>query len=67
MQNPDDSLPESDSPALFMIRRIPAITLSANVMQGDIGQALEAGLLEYIAEPIDIPEFIKTIKKLVRK
>ena len=42
---------------------IPILAVSANAMPGDIEKGREAGFNEYITKPINIRNFISTVKK----
>jgi len=39
----------------------PVIAISANAMQSDIQQAMDAGFKDYITKPIDVPRFMKVL------
>lgn len=68
----DMSLPEMDgwtvartlrgSPEL---KHLLVIALTAHAMEGDRAKALEAGCDEFMTKPIDVPNFIPTIRRLL--
>jgi CheY-like chemotaxis protein len=48
-----------------LTRRIPAVALTAQAMQGDARRAIEAGFEEYVAKPIDIAAFDALLQRLL--
>jgi CheY-like chemotaxis protein len=46
---------------------IPIIAMTAHALRGDRERFLEAGMDDYIAKPIDIRQFVKTIEKIFEK
>jgi signal transduction histidine kinase len=47
-------------------QHIPVIALSANAMQKDIDQAMEAGFIDYITKPINISKLKNTVDALCK-
>lgn len=45
---------------------LPVIALTANVMSADKARAVEAGMNDYIAKPIDLEAMFKTMAKWIR-
>lgn len=46
--------------------KMPIIAMTANVMAGDREKALEAGMNDHIAKPIDVSNMFDTLKKWIR-
>jgi len=44
-----------------IVKTPPVIVVSAHAMESDIEKCLEAGCVDYITKPINLPEFIKKI------
>ena len=44
--------------------RIPVMAVSANAMEKEINKAMEAGFVDYIVKPIDIPIFLEKIDEV---
>ncbi len=64
----DIHLPEMDGIAVFHELKkypetcdIPVIAISAQAMKKDISKAMNSGFKDYLAKPIDIPDFISKI------
>ena len=47
-----------------VLRAIPVVAVTAYAMVGDRDQVIAAGFDGYISKPIDVPEFIGTVKSL---
>lgn len=45
---------------------IPVIAISANALDKEINNAMEAGFIDYLTKPLDISHFLKTIDKILR-
>ncbi|MDH5656704.1 MAG: response regulator [Spirochaetia bacterium] len=45
---------------------VPILAVSANAMPGDIAKGKEAGFDEYITKPINIQNFIQTVKEYLK-
>lgn len=43
----------------------PVVAVTANAMQQDIERGLEAGFAAYITKPLDVEDFLKTVKQLL--
>jgi CheY-like chemotaxis protein len=48
------------------LRHLPVIAMTANAMAGDREKVIEAGMLDHIAKPLDIPAMFATLAKWVR-
>ena len=46
---------------------IPVVALTAQAMQDDRKRFLDAGFDGYISKPVDVVEFVKTVKEYLRK
>ena len=46
---------------------IPVVALTAQAMQDDRKRFLDAGFDGYISKPVDVVEFVKTVKQYLRK
>ena len=46
-------------------KQTPVIVVSACAMENEINQAKELGCVDYISKPIQIMEFLNTVKKYV--
>lgn len=44
---------------------IPVIAVSANAMEKDIDKAMAAGFVDYIPKPINVPQFLEKIDKII--
>jgi CheY-like chemotaxis protein len=51
-----------DDPAT---RDIPVVAISANAMEWDIKRGLDAGFVDYLTKPLDIPKFLAVIDLLL--
>jgi PAS domain S-box-containing protein len=45
---------------------IPVIAVSANAMEKDIAQGMAAGFMDYITKPINVPQFLEKINKVLK-
>jgi two-component system cell cycle response regulator DivK len=50
-----------------VLRHIPVVALTANVMKGDREKALDAGCDGYIQKPIDVDRFPGDIMRFIRQ
>ena len=48
-------------------RNIPVVAVSANAMPADRQKAAEAGFVDYITKPIDLPALLATVDRLLAK
>lgn len=48
-------------------RQIPVVVLSANAMPADRDKAANAGFVDYITKPIDIPVLLATVDRLLQR
>jgi CheY-like chemotaxis protein len=46
-------------------RRIPVIALSADAMPADVERARRAGFSDYITKPIEVPELIRVLERVL--
>lgn len=46
---------------------IPLLAMTAHILPGDRKKALDSGCDGYITKPLDIPNFIPTIEKYIRR
>ena len=46
---------------------IPVVALTAQAMQDDRKRFLDAGFDGYISKPVDVVEFVRTVKEYLRK
>ncbi|MBN4078347.1 response regulator, partial [Nitrospina gracilis] len=46
---------------------IPIIALTADAMDGDIKKALDMGFYSYITKPIDVPNFLETVDRVLNQ
>ena len=70
----DMSLPEVDGWTVARtLRRMPElastliVALTAHAMLGDREKALEAGCDDFLTKPIDVPNFLPTIHKILER
>lgn len=49
-----------------LLRHIPVVALTANVMKGDREKALDAGCDGYIQKPIDVDRFPKEVLRFIQ-
>ena len=49
-----------------MIANIPILAMTANAFEEDRRQALEAGMNEHIAKPIDVPKLLATLSEVLK-
>ncbi len=70
----DMSLPEMDGWAVARtLRQMPEfgstliVALTAHAMPGDREKTLEAGCDEFLTKPIDVPNFLPTINKILER
>lgn len=68
----DISLPEIDGYEVYTklqqfeeTKGIPIVALSANTMEKDIEKGLSLGFADYITKPIDVPNFVNRISKIL--
>jgi CheY-like chemotaxis protein len=47
-------------------QNIPIVALSANVMKEDVEKAEEAGMHDYLAKPIEVPELYRVLIKYLK-
>jgi CheY-like chemotaxis protein len=47
------------------LQRLPVLALTANAMSGDREKYLSEGFTDYIAKPIDVDEFVGTVRRLL--
>ena len=50
-----------------VLRHIPVVALTANVMKGDREKALDAGCDGYIQKPIDVDRFPKEVMRFIKQ
>lgn len=69
----DIHLPVMDGLTAFSILRsnedtkdIPVIAVTSHAMKGDRERFLEQGFADYIAKPIDVDDFIKTLESVLK-
>ena len=46
-------------------RHLPVIAMTANAMAGDREKALEAGMVDYIAKPLNVPQMFATLARWI--
>ncbi|MBK1681094.1 PAS domain S-box protein [Rhodocyclus tenuis] len=70
----DINLPEMDGYKVLDIlrqsettRSIPVVALTANAMPEDVQRGRAAGFADYLTKPLDIPYFMKTVGKLLKR
>jgi CheY-like chemotaxis protein len=51
--------------ALFHLRDIPVVAITANAMPRDIEAGKTAGFVDYLTKPLDIRRFIETVERLL--
>ncbi len=68
----DINLPDMDGFEIFRqlqadpsTQNIPVVAISANAMESDLRKGREAGFVEYLTKPLDIPKFLKVIDSLL--
>ena len=49
-----------------VLKEIPMIALTAHAMAGDRTRVLEAGFVDYIAKPIDVPKFVPQLVDMLK-
>ena len=70
----DISLPEMDGLTVARalratpdLQQLLVVALTAHAMDGDRAKALEAGCDEFMTKPIDVPQFIPTIRRILER
>jgi len=70
----DISLPEVDGLTVARalratpdLQQLLVVALTAHAMDGDRAKALEAGCDEFMTKPIDVPQFIPTIRRILER
>ncbi len=48
-------------------KKVPVIVVSACAMENEVNKAKELGCVDYISKPIQLVEFLNTVKKYVNK
>ncbi len=68
----DMGLPVMDGPTVFAhlradpdLARIPCVAVSANAMDADVKQALEAGFTDYIIKPFALPRLLALVDRMM--
>ena len=68
----DMGLPVMDGPTVFAhlradpdVAQIPCVAVSANAMDADIKQALDAGFADYIVKPFALPRLLAMLDRLM--
>lgn len=46
---------------------IPVIALTAHAMPGDKERALDAGFVNYITKPLDVPRFVQDLRRILKQ
>ena len=46
-------------------QHLPVIAMTANAMAGDKEKALEAGMVDYIAKPLNVPQMFSTLQRWI--
>ena len=50
-----------------LLADIPVVALTANAMKGDREHGMAAGFTDYLTKPLDIPNLIAVLSKLLEK
>ncbi len=53
--------------AIYALKDIPVLAVTAFALRGDEEKILEAGCDGYIAKPISVPHFLETVAKLINR
>ena len=51
----------------LLTRQVPIIAMTANAFEEDKALALQAGMNDYLAKPIQIDKMLKVISKMLKK
>jgi two-component system cell cycle response regulator DivK len=70
----DISLPEVDGLTVARtlraspdLKHLLVVALTAHAMEGDRAKCLEAGCNDFMTKPIDVPNFIPTIRRILER
>ena len=47
--------------------QVPVIALSANAFESDIRKSLSHGMDAHLTKPLDIPQLLKTVQRVLRE